>query len=240
MAEAGLCPQCAGELAVDAPAGLCPGCLLQHGIANGSGSLASTVLDATLAPRTTNSGGPGPGTQVRYFGDYEILEEIARGGMGVVYKARQVSLDRIVALKMILAGQLASEVDVERFYTEARAAANLQHPNIVAIHEVGQHEGQYYFSMDYVEGQSLAALVQTGALSASRAAAYLKTIAEAIELAHRQGTLHRDLKPSNIQIDAFDQPRVTDFGLEKRIGAGEQLTATGSLLGTPSYMSPEQ
>jgi WD40 repeat protein/tRNA A-37 threonylcarbamoyl transferase component Bud32 len=190
-------------------------------------------------PRTTNPIGT-PGTQVRYFGDYEILEEIARGGMGVVYKARQVSLDRTVALKMILAGQLASETDVERFYTEAKAAANLQHANIVAIHEVGQHNGQHYFSMDYVEGQSLAQLVREKPLPAAKAAEYVKTIAEAINYAHRQGTLHRDLKPSNILIDAFDQPRVTDFGLAKRIEASGQLTATGSLMGTPSYMSPEQ
>jgi len=182
-----------------------------------------------------------PGAQVRYFGDYEIIQEIARGGMGVVYKARQVSLDRIVALKMILAGQLASESDVERFSTEARAAANLQHPNIVAIHEIGQYEGQHYFSMDYVEGQSLDQLVRENPLPAARAAAYMKTIAEAIAFAHQQGTLHRDLKPSNILIDRSDQPRVTDFGLAKRIEATDSaLTTTGSLVGTPSYMSPEQ
>src|SRR5580704_5783853 len=240
MAEARLCPQCGAELLGDAPAGLCPRCLLQQGIGNGSGTPSTTVNDPRLAPRTTNPGAPGPGTQVRYFGDYEILEEIARGGMGVVYKARQVSLDRIVALKMILAGRLASETDVERFYTEAKAAANLQHPNIVAIHEVGQHNGQHYFSMDYVEGESLAKLVDAGPLPALKAAAYLKTIAEAIEFAHRQGTLHRDLKPSNILIDGFDQPRVTDFGLAKRIEASAQVTATRSLMGTPSYMPPEQ
>jgi eukaryotic-like serine/threonine-protein kinase len=207
---------------------------------NESGSPDGTVNDPTLPPRAAGSNGLPPGAQVRYFGDYEILEEIARGGMGVVYKARQVSLDRVVALKMILAGQLASASDVERFYTEARAAANLQHPHIVAIHEVGRHESQHYFSMDYVAGHSLAALVQGGPLLALKAAGYLKAIAEAIEFAHRQGTLHRDLKPSNILIDGFDQPRVTDFGLAKRIEADAQLTATGSLMGTPSYMSPEQ
>jgi tRNA A-37 threonylcarbamoyl transferase component Bud32 len=241
MPAARLCPQCGVELPVDAPAGLCPRCLLQHGIGNGSGSPASSANDPTLAPRATNPSGPPPGTQVRYFGDYEILEEIARGGMGVVYKARQVSLDRTVALKMILAGQLASDSAVERFYTEAKAAANLQHPNIVAIHEIGRHEGQHYFSMDYVEGRSLAQLVRDFSLPAAKAASYVKTIAEAIEFAHRQGTLHRDLKPSNILIDSSDQPRVTDFGLAKQIEASAgQLTATGSLMGTPSYMSPEQ
>ena len=240
MAEARLCSQCGVELPVDAPQGLCPRCLLQGGLETAPGAPRSSPDDATLAPRTVNPTGPAAGDQVHYFGDYEILEEIARGGMGVVYKARQVSLDRIVALKMILAGQLAAESDIERFYTEARAAANLQHPNIVAIHEVGQHAGQNYFSMDYVEGQSLAKLVDGGPLPASKAAAYLKTIAEAIEFAHRRGTLHRDLKPSNILIDRFDQPHVTDFGLAKRIEASAQLTATGSLMGTPSYMPPEQ
>ena len=168
-------------------------------------------------------------------------EEIARGGMGVVYKARQVSLNRIVALKMILAGQFASEGEVQRFYAEARAAANLQHPNIVAIHEVGEHEDQHYFSMDYIEGKSLRAdRPRKPACRPKRPPAYLKTIAEAIEFAHRQGTLHRDLKPSNVLIDRFDQPQVTDFGLAKRIEGTAQLTATGTLAGTPSYMPPEQ
>ena len=153
------------------------------------------------------------GTHVRYFGDYELLEEIARGGMGVVYKARQVSLNRPVALKMILAGQLASATDVQRFYAEAQIAANLQHPNIVAIHEVGQHQEQHYFSMSLVEGQSLAELIRDNTLTPQRAARYVKIVADAIQFAHEQGTLHRDLKPSNILIDTFDQPRVTDFGL---------------------------
>jgi serine/threonine protein kinase len=154
---------------------------------------------------------------VRYFGDYELLEEIARGGMGVVYKARQVSLNRLVALKMILAGQLAGETEVQRFYAEAQTAANLQHPNIVAIHEVGQHGGQHYFSMDYVAGRTLADLVRDQPLPAEQAVGYVKIVAEAIHFAHQQGTLHRDLKPSNVLIDAFDQPRVTDFGLAKRV-----------------------
>ena len=178
--------------------------------------------------------------RVRYFGDYELLGEIARGGMGIVYKARQVSLNRVVALKMILAGQFASEIEVQRFYAEARAAANLQHRNIVAIHEVGQHEGQHYFSMDYIEGKSLAQIVRENPLPADKASAYLKTIAEAIEFAHRQGTLHRDLKPSNVLIDSFDEPRITDFGLAKRIEGTAQITVTGPITGTPSYMPPEQ
>jgi WD40 repeat protein/serine/threonine protein kinase len=195
---------------------------------------------ASDATNATETGKAGALPRVRYFGDYKLLEEIARGGMGVVYKARQVSLNRVVALKMILAGQFASETEVDRFYAEARSAARLQHPNIVAIHEVGKHENQHYFSMDYIDGKSLSQIARESPLPAEKAAAYLKAIAEAIEFAHREGTLHRDLKPSNVLIDRFDQPQVTDFGLAKRIEGTAQLTATGTLAGTPSYMPPEQ
>ena len=134
-----------------------------------------------------------PGTRIRYFGDYEILEEIAQGGMGIVYKARQLSLSRVVALKMIRSGQLASPTEVERFHREAEAAANLQHPNIVAIHEVGEHDGQHYFSMDFVEGQSLTQLIGGSPQPASQSATYVQTIAQAIDYAHQRGVLHRDL-----------------------------------------------
>src|SRR5262249_54587802 len=167
-------------------------------------------------------------------------EQVARGGMGIVYRARQISLDRIVALKMLLFGPLASPEFVKRFRAEASAAASLQHPNIVAIHEVGVHQGQQYFAMDYVEGQSLAKLLANGPLPATRAAHYLKTIAEAIHYAHERGILHRDLKPSNVLIDPNDQPRVTDFGLARRIEGDSELTMTGQVLGSPNYMPPEQ
>jgi tetratricopeptide (TPR) repeat protein/tRNA A-37 threonylcarbamoyl transferase component Bud32 len=180
-----------------------------------------------------------------HFGDYELLEEIARGGMGVVYKARQISLNRIVAVKTILAGQLARADGVARFHVEAEAAAHLQHPNIVAIHEVGEHDGHHYFSMDFVEGRNLTALVRDGPLPVRRSAALVRTIAEAIHFAHERGVLHRDLKPSNVLVDSNEQPRVTDFGLAKRLDvkrdAGvSDLTLTGQVLGTPSYMPPEQ
>jgi WD40 repeat protein/serine/threonine protein kinase len=180
------------------------------------------------------------GTRIRYFGDYELLEEIARGGMGVVYRARQLSLNRVVALKLVLAGQFASEEEVQRFRREAEAAANLQHPNIVAIHEVGQHEDQQYFSMAYVEGRTLARMVRENPLSAVQAARYVETVARAVEYAHQQGTLHRDLKPANILIDRDDQPRITDFGLARRVDADSDLTKSGQVLGSPSYMPPEQ
>jgi N-acetylneuraminic acid mutarotase len=160
--------------------------------------------------------------------------------MGVVYKARQLSLNRTVAVKMILAGQLARPEDTRRFRAEAEAAASLQHPNIVAIHEVGEHDGQHYFSMDYVEGRSLAEAVRDGPMEPRRAGACVRTVSRAIHYAHKQGTLHRDLKPSNILLDHLGQPRITDFGLAKRINADADLTLTGEVLGTPSFMSPEQ
>ena len=180
------------------------------------------------------------GTRIRYFGDYELLEEIARGGMGVVYKARQVKLNRVVALKMILAGQLAGEDDVKRFHTEAEAAANLDHPGIVPIFEVGEHEGQHYFSMGFVEGESLAAKVAKGPLPPREAAELVEQVARAVQFAHAKGVIHRDLKPANVLLDAAGHPRVTDFGLAKRVSGDSGLTASGQVLGTPSYMPPEQ
>ncbi len=177
---------------------------------------------------------------VRYFGDYEIIREIARGGMGVVFRARQVSLNRPVALKMILSGQLADDADVKRFYIEAEAAANLDHPGIVPIFEVGQHEGQHYFSMGFVEGQSLSQRLADGPLPPRRAAELIVKVAEAIEYAHQRGVIHRDLKPANILLDQAGHPRVTDFGLAKRLQGDSGLTGSGQIMGTPSYMPPEQ
>jgi tRNA A-37 threonylcarbamoyl transferase component Bud32 len=199
-----------------------------------------TAIDApTMDSVGTPNVAPAPGTTVRYFGDYELLEEIARGGMGVVYKARQINLNRVVALKMILAGQLASEDDVKRFYTEAEAAANLDHPGIVPIFEVGEHEGQHYFSMGFVEGESLADRLKDGPLPPREAAEHTRKVAEAIAFAHEHGVIHRDLKPANILLDQGDQPKVTDFGLAKKTEGDSNLTGTGQILGTPSYMPPQ-
>lgn len=182
-----------------------------------------------IAPQTT-----------KIFGDYEILETIAKGGMGVVYKARQRKLNRIVALKMILAGQFADQGDIDRFYAEAEAAAHLRHPNIVGIHEVGECDEQHYFSMEYIEGQSLGDLVREHPLAPRAAAKFVKTISEAMHYAHQEGVLHRDLKPSNVLVDGNDVPLITDFGLAKRTAEQSQRTVAGTVLGTPSYMPPEQ
>jgi WD40 repeat protein len=197
---------------------------------------------ATIAPgaSTTPQSGAAAGARTRYFGDYEITREMARGGMGVVFEARQMSLNRRVALKMILAGQLANETEVKRFLSEAEAAANLDHPGIVPIFEIGEHDGQHYFSMGFVEGQSLALRLTVGPLPPREAAALMAKVADAIEYAHQRGVIHRDLKPANILLDAAGSPRVTDFGLAKRVQGDSGLTGSGQIMGTPSYMPPEQ
>jgi hypothetical protein len=197
----------------------------------------ATAPQGVVTTRLNRAEGP-----PQVFGDYELLREVARGGMGVVYKARQVALDRIVALKMILAGRLAADDDLVRFRTEAEAAARLQHPNIVTVFEVGDHGGQHYYSMEFVEGQTLSQRLSSGPLPGRLAARYARQVARAVHYAHRHGILHRDLKPSNILIDGQDEPKVTDFGLAKRLGGrGESgQTRTGAVLGTPSYMAPEQ
>jgi len=175
------------------------------------------------------------------FGAYDLLEELGHGGMGVVYKARQRSLQRVVALKMLLGGQFAGKVALGRFRDEAELAARLQHPNIVAIHEIGEQDGLPFFTMDFVAGRNLADLVRDQPLPARAAATYVQIIARAIHYAHEQGVLHRDLKPSNVLIDAFDQPRITDFGLAKRLtGSTSDLTVSGQALGSPNFMPPEQ
>jgi eukaryotic-like serine/threonine-protein kinase len=186
---------------------------------------------------------PLQGTGDPNFGDFELLEEIARGGMGVVYKARQVSLNRVVAVKMILSGQFASEAEVKRFNSEAQAAASLNHPNIVGIYEVGEHRGQHYYSMPFLEGQNLAQLVESGQWrpgDGTEAAGLMVKLAHAVQYAHDAGILHRDIKPGNIIIDREGEPRITDFGLAKRVKGEANLTVTGNVVGTPSFMAPEQ
>ena len=173
-------------------------------------------------------------------GDYELLEELGRGGMGVVYRARQTEMDRDVAFKMIRSGCLASENDVQRFYLEARAAGRLKHPSIVPVYQVGEIDGHHYFSMEYIAGEDLAEYAKREDLSPQQIAGLLRQVAEATDYAHQQGVLHRDLKPSNILVDADGTPRITDFGLAKDMESSEDLTSSGSTVGTPSYMPPEQ
>jgi eukaryotic-like serine/threonine-protein kinase len=177
---------------------------------------------------------------IRNLGDYELFEEIGRGGMGAVYRARQASLNRMVAVKVLLGGQFANETFLKRFRREAEAAASLNHPGIVSIYEVGEQEGQPYFSMELIEGRSLAELTRDSPLPARRAVQLIKAIAEAVHFAHERRLLHRDLKPSNVLVDASDAPHITDFGLAKRFEGDADLTLTGQVLGTPNYMPPEQ
>lgn len=177
---------------------------------------------------------------VQQFGDYAIVSEIARGGMGVVYKAYQKSLNRLVALKMISRGEFANPEEISRFQIEAESAARLDHPGIVPVYEVGEREGRHYFSMGLVEGGSLSSAVTSQSLTHKEVAQLVLKIAEAVAYAHSKGVIHRDLKPGNVLVDKNNEPRITDFGLAKQIEDGSNLTVTGQIIGTPNYMPPEQ
>ena len=208
---------------------------------------ASTIFEPTPAEPPALAPPPAPGSFVpgvtplpASFDDYELLEEVGRGGMGIVYRARQKSLDRVVAVKMLLRRDLATAADLARFRSEAEAAARLDHPGIVSIFEVGECGGHPFYSMRFIEGTTLAKRLASGGVPPREAATILARVAEAVDAAHRGGVLHRDLKPSNILIDAAGKPHVSDFGLAKRIEADQDVTHTGAILGTPCYMSPEQ
>lgn len=262
-----ICSDCGEPIAKDAPRGLCIRCLLSLGLSK-DGEATAVGSPADPPPQTAPRASEFLSGRARYFADYELLEEIARGGMGTVFKARQVSLNRLVALKVISAGTFATDDLVKRFKAEAEAAASLMHPNIVPIHEIGAHEGLHYFSMDLVEGPTLRdALASRGhrrgmtsveaarrssappspgeptistAYPPSEAAGLMATVARAVHYAHQRGVLHRDLKPGNILMDAQGVPHLTDFGLAKLIEKESTLTHTNAVLGTPAYMSPEQ
>ena len=228
------CVECGTPLPANCPRGLCPRCALNGALHLDDFEVRDPTEERSPSDSSRKFDSPRP------FGDYELLEEIAQGGMGVVYKARQKSLDRIVAIKMLLFGPMASRAVIRRFRAEAVAAGGLHHPNIVAIHEVGIHDGQHFLVMDFVDGPNLATFVRNQPLAPKPAAAYAKSIAEAIQHAHECGILHRDIKPSNVLIGQSDTPRVTDFGLARRMEDDSSLTVSGHPLGSPGYMPPEQ
>jgi predicted Ser/Thr protein kinase len=206
---------------------------------------ADPGITAERGPAETDDGDGEPlhlpgGTRLRYFGDYELKRVLGKGGMGIVYKARQLSLNRQVALKLITAAELAGEDELRRFQNEAEAAAHLDHPNIVPIYEVGEHQGRHYFSMKLVAGESLDRRLDAYLDDPRSAAKLVAEVAEAVHHAHQRGILHRDLKPANILLDERGTPHVADFGLAKRVEGDSELTQSGAILGTPGYMAPEQ
>jgi tRNA A-37 threonylcarbamoyl transferase component Bud32 len=191
---------------------------------------------ASLPAAAPPEGGPSPAD----FGNYELLGELGRGGMGVVYKARQKDLDRTVALKMILGSHLASEEQVRRFQAEARVAGRLSHPHVVQVYEAGAVHGQPYFAMQYVEGRGLDQVLAAGPLPPEDAVRLLAAVARAVAYLHAEGLIHRDLKPSNVLLDGAGRPYLTDFGLARFLERESSLTPSGAIVGTPSYMAPEQ
>src|ERR1043166_2530053 len=253
------CSKCGATTTDTLVEGVCPRCLTAV-VTSPTDRLSATMHIA--ASDVIDSGPISLAAEKNRFSDYELIQEIARGGMGVVYKARQISLNRIVAVKMILHARFNNAEFVQRFRVEAEAAANLHHANIVAIYEIGQEDDQHYFSMEYVEGRDLASLVRDQPLPPKRTAQLVEKIARAIHYAHQHGILHRDLKPSNVLIDVEGEPRITDFGLAKRVSSTDggrssesnfkpgsdvridselaDLTLSGQVLRSPNYMSPEK
>jgi serine/threonine protein kinase/tetratricopeptide (TPR) repeat protein len=224
-----VCENCGDKILGDSPKGLCPACVLETGL--------GPLTDEPVA----GIGDPGPPAGVLMdFGDYELLEEIGRGGQGVVYRARQKSLNRTVALKVIGLGQWATQAHLKRFRREAEAAANLDHPCIVPIYEVGECEGSCYFSMKFIDGGQLDEVAKRAPISTRNAAELIAKLARTVHYAHEHGILHRDIKPGNILLDAKGEPHLTDFGLARLLETKSTVTHTMDVLGTPSYMAPEQ
>src|SRR5438477_1115568 len=243
------CPKCGSEIPADAPEGGCPGCLLESGLgllpdapvaAGHHGSSAENVQtnDTNAAPHSKKA--EHLVEMLGELGDYELVEEVGRGGQGVVFRARQKSLNRTVALKVISLGQWASKAHVKRFRREAEAAASLDHPSIVPIYEIGERDGSCYFSMKLVEGGPLDKVAEREQMSPRRAAEVIARLARTLHYAHERGVLHRDIKPGNILIDRKGDPHLTDFGLARVVETESTVTRTTEALGTPSYMAPEQ
>jgi serine/threonine protein kinase/Tfp pilus assembly protein PilF len=237
-----VCGKCGAEISDSATGQVCAACLLEMGL----GLLTEEVQTSNAQRPTSNAEfrregrAPKLARMMTDFGDYELLEEIGRGGQGVVYRARQKSLNRTVALKVIGLGHLAAEAQLKRFRLEAEAAAKLDHPRIVPIHEVGERDGYYYFSMNFVEGGQLDEVVEHEPLSIRRAVELIAKLARAVHYAHEHGILHRDIKPGNILLDQKGEPHLTDFGLARLVETESTVTRTKEVFGTPSYMAPEQ
>src|SRR6516225_4623017 len=247
-----VCRKCGAEIFADAPEGLCTACLFETGLNLFAHDDESTWEGGSASPKTMTSRDCGrervppqkseriSATTFADFGDYELLEVIGRGGQGVVYRARQKSLNRIVALKVIGLGHWATEAHLKRFRLEAEAAASLEHLGIVPIHEVGERDGQCYFSMKFVEGGQLDEVVKQTPMSIRQAVELVAKVARTVHYAHDHGILHRDIKPGNILLDKKGEPHLTDFGLARLVESESEITRTVEVLGTPSYMAPEQ
>src|SRR6266542_4491557 len=235
-----VCRKCRAEIFADAPEALCTACLFETGL----GLLIGEIDEPPNAGRARPPGAPKTKSDSTRtpakFGDYELLEEIGRGGQGVVYRARQKSVNRIVALKVIGLGQWATQAHLKRFRREAEAAANLDHPCIVPIYEVGEREGSCYFSMNFIDGGQLDEVAKRQPISFRNAAELIAKLARTVHYAHEHGILHRDIKPGNILLDAKGEPHLTDFGLARLLETKSTVTHTMDVLGTPSYMAPEQ
>jgi serine/threonine protein kinase len=238
------CPKCGSEIPADAPEGGCPGCLLESGLRLLDEE--AVIPHARDDPRHVDKPVPAASKSERFaelvgeLGDYELLEEVGRGGQGVVFRARQKSLNRTVALKVISLGQWASKTHLKRFRREAEAAASLDHPGIVPIYEVGERDGSCYFSMKFVEGGQLDEVVKRTPMSIRQAVELIAKVARTVHYAHEHGILHRDIKPGNILLDDKGEPHLTDFGLARLVETESTVTRTLEVLGTPSYMAPEQ
>jgi TolB-like protein/tRNA A-37 threonylcarbamoyl transferase component Bud32 len=244
-----ICRNCGAKIFSDAPEGLCTGCVLEAaigGAGDSSAVAAAKVDDRDSAKNDNANAAPGKEKTARAaellgeLGDYELLEEVGRGGQGVVFRARQKSLNRTVALKVISLGQWASKAHLKRFRLEAEAAARLEHPGIVPIHEVGERDGSCYFSMKFIEGGQLDEVVRLAPMSIRQAAELIAKVARTVHYAHEHGILHRDIKPGNILLDGKGEPHLTDFGLARLVETESTMTRTLDVLGTPSYMAPEQ
>src|SRR6266478_1397671 len=236
-----ICRKCGAKIFSDAPEGLCGRCVLKSALGNFAGAaVAGGDSSAVALAKPDNKKATYAAEMLGELGDYELLEEIGRGGQGVVFRARQKSLNRTVALKVISLGQWASKAHLKRFRLEAEAAARLEHPGIVPIHEVGERDGSCYFSMKFVEGGQLDEVARREPIPIRRAVELMANVARTVHYAHEHGILHRDIKPGNILLDTKGEPHLTDFGLARLLESESSVTHTLDVLGTPSYMAPEQ